>query len=64
MNHSLVMKTWQQENWRAKTAQHSAHRTPAKDAGAGGGSLRVFKQFASHETGSDTMALSRPTTSG
>jgi hypothetical protein len=35
-------------------------RTPARAAGAGGGSLRVFKPFAWLEAGSGKMALSRP----
>ena len=42
-----------------KTAQHSAHRTPAKYAGAGGGSHRAFKPFIWLEVGPVKVALSR-----
>jgi len=42
---------------RANTA---CTRTPATNAGAGGGSLRVFWQFSLLEVGSIKVALSRP----
>jgi hypothetical protein len=43
-------------------ALHSVHPIPDKDRlRHGGGSLRVFKQFAWLEVGSVKVALSRPT---
>jgi hypothetical protein len=42
-------------------AQHSVHPIPDKERrGHGGGSLRVFRQFAWLGVGSDKMALSHP----
>ena len=44
-----------------EAAQHSVHPIPDKERrGHGGGSLRVFRQFAWLEVGSVKMAFSRP----
>jgi hypothetical protein len=43
-----------------KTPNTACTRTPEERRGWRGGSLRVFRQFAWLDVGSDKMALSRP----
>jgi len=53
----LYNRTW----CAAVVAQHSVHPIPGKvRRGHGGGSRRVFRQFAWLEVGSGKMALSSP----